>query len=239
MKAQQDIATAENAIAQQAEQLTGVLDPLLAAAAAAASQEAGTTGEAAGAPASPGDAGTPAGQPNGESGQPPAAAGELAAGQPASGQPAAPSFTAEQLAKGQQLARTLDELDRQQAAAAAAGNAAQPGQPSQLRSGLDAFAQAAQTQQAALAASRIRAQQEAAMALGQGGTESSDAYSDAGPPAEFGIVPVNRTELTNWGKLRKKSAEDLTKGKSEAISEEYRRSVETYFRVLGERSKKK
>ncbi len=77
------------------------------------------------------------------------------------------------------------------------------------------------------------------MALGEGGTESSDSSPDGTQNAEFGIIAVNRDEATTWGKLRSKSAEDLTKGRSEAVSEEYRKSVETYFRVLAERARRK
>ena len=76
-------------------------------------------------------------------------------------------------------------------------------------------------------------------ALGEGGHESSDNSPEGPQNAEFGIIMVNRDEAAKWGKLRSKSAEDLTKGRSEAVSEEYRRSVETYFRVLAERAKKK
>ncbi len=234
IEAQQSLAMAENAIAQQSEQLTAVLDPLLAAAAAAANPEAGQ-------PAT-GQTGDPnAAPPNGEPGQNPQgepASGEPANTQPASGQPAAPSLTPEQLARGQQLARTLDELDRQ--AAAAAANAAQPGQPTPpTPSRLDALAQAARAQQAAQAAARIQAQQEAAMALNEGGHQSSDSAPEGPQNAKFGVIAVNRDEATDWGKLRTKSAEDLTKGKSEAVSEEYRKSVEAYFKVLAERAKKK
>ena len=226
IKAQQSVAAAENAIAQQAEQLTGVLDPLLAAAAAAANPESEQPGE-------PGQNPPAAGEP--AAGEP--ASGEPAAGEPANGPPAAPSLTPEQLARGQQLARTLDELDRQ---AAAAANAAQQGQPTPpTPSRLDSLAQAAKSQQAAQAAARVQAQQEAAMAMSKSAHESSDSSPDGPLSAEFSIVTVNRDEATKWGKLRSKSAEDLTKGRSEAVSEEYRKSVETYFRVLAERAKKK
>ncbi len=256
LQAQQGLETAENAISQQADQIDAVLEPLLAAAEAAANQEAGQAGEPANGQTPSGQPTPPAGQQNGEPGQnPPAngepasgqpasgepANGEPASGQPASGQPSPPSFTPEQMARGQQLARTLDELDRQQAAAAA--NAAQPGQPAPPSppspSRLDSLAQAAQAQQAAQAAARTQAQQAAAMAMSEGGQESSDSSSNPPGVAEFGVLTVNRDEAAVWGKLRNKSAEDLTKGRSEAVSEEYRKSVETYFRVLAERAKKK
>jgi len=231
LEAQQSLATAENAIAQQAEQLSAVLDPLLAA--AAANPESGQPGDPNATPPN----GEPGQNPQGEPASGDPANGEPANGQPASGQPAEPSLTPEQLARGQQLARTLDELDRQ---AAAAANAAQQGQPTPpTPSRLDALAQAARAQQAAQAAARIQAQQEAAMALTEGGHESSDSAPEGPQNAKFGVIAVNRDEATGWGKLRSKSAEDLTKGKSEAVSEEYRKSVEAYFKVLAERAKKK
>ncbi len=233
LEAQQSLATAENAIAQQAEQLSAVLDPLLAAAAAAANPESGQPGDPNATPPN----GEPGQNPQGEPASGDPAKGEPANGQPASGQPAEPSLTPEQLARGQQLARTLDELDRQ---AAAAANAAQQGQPTPpTPSRLDALAQAARAQQAAQAAARIQAQQKAAMALTEGGHESSDSAPEGPQNAKFGVIAVNRDEATAWGKLRSKSAEDLTKGKSEAVSEEYRKSVEAYFKVVAERAKKK
>lgn len=256
LQAQQGLETAENAIAQQADQIDAVLEPLLAAAEAAANQETGQAGEPPNGQTPSGQPAPPAGQQNGEPTQTPPANGEPASGQPAngepangepasgqlaSGQPSPPSFTPEQMARGQQLARTLDELDRQ--AAEAAANAAQPGQPvppaPPSPSRLDSLAQAAQAQQSAQAAARTQAQQAAAMAMSEGGQESSDSSSNPPGVAEFGVLAVNRDEAAAWGKLRNKSAEDLTKGRSESVSEEYRKSVETYFRVLAERAKKK
>lgn len=245
LEAQQGLETSEKAIAQQADQLNGVVEPLLAAAAAEANQESEqgdpNAAQANGEPGQTPPGQTPAGQnppANGQSQNGEPANGESASGEPASGQPAAPSFTPEQLARGQQLARTLDELDRQ--VAVAATNASQPGQQTPpTPSRLDALAQAAKAQQAAQAAARQQAQQEAAMALNEGGHQSSDSAPEGPQNAKFGVIAVNRNEATDWGKLRNKSAEDLTKGKSEAVSEEYRKSVEAYFKVLAERAKKK
>ncbi len=258
VEAQQKLAVAEKAIAAQGDQLTGVLDPLLAAAEAARQQSGETSdspepGNAASQQASSGPQANSQPKPNDPTastqpsdGQPSAAPatalqtpGGQEAGNPPSGDAAAaPISTPEQLARGEQLARTLDELDRLQAAAA---NAALQGNPvpSKAPSRLDSLAQAARTQQATQAEARIQSQQEAALALGEGGEQSSDTSPGESQIAEFGVAPVNRNEGTKWGKLRTQSAEDLTKGKSEAVSEEYRKSVETYFRVLAERAKKR
>ena len=238
LQAQQAIATAETAIAQQAEQLSGVVEPLLAAAEAAATAAAqGNEPAAADAQQSPTSAS--GAQPEGQPGGNPPAPGQQP---PAGGQPSTPSFTPEEMAQAQQLARTLDELDRQQAAAASAeggqpSESAQQSQPSRLD--LDTLAQAAQSQQAKMSAQRAQAQQQAVLALGEGGTESTLDPSATGPMADFEVISVSRDENTEWGKLRGKSAEDLTTGRSEAVAEEYRKSVEIYFRVLAERARKK
>ena len=41
-----------------------------------------------------------------------------------------------------------------------------------------------------------------------------------------------------WGKLPPKMAEDLSKAQSEGIAGEYRDAVQTYYRVIAEKSKK-
>jgi len=41
-----------------------------------------------------------------------------------------------------------------------------------------------------------------------------------------------------WGKLPKQMAEQLSQGEQEKVSDEYRRQVETYYRVIAEKSKK-
>ena len=150
------------------------------------------------------------------------------------------------MARGQQLARTLDELDRLQAAAAAAANAqpadnAGPEPASRLAqptpAQLESLAQAARAQQAALAAARQQNQQQAVMAMTEGAQESTAEFSDPSTPSQFELTDVNRNENKDWGKLRNKSADELTRGRSEAVAEEYRKSVEAYFRVLAERAR--
>ena len=262
LQAQQSLQNAETAIAQQAAQLSAVVDPLLAASEAARLQEEMGAGEmsdpsaqAADAnAAAPANAATPANgdaQANAQAQAAAASANPATGSQPplagqtsaAGASPAEPP-TADQLARAQQLARTLDELDRMQSAAASAAQALQPGQQPQpstptSQPQLDTLAQAARSQQAAQMASRNRARQEAVMALGEGGLQSSDSSTNQTSVAEFEVMPVNRAESTQWGKLRSQSAEDLTRGRTETVSEEYRKSVETYFKVLAERARKK
>ena len=237
IKAQASIAAAESAISQQAEDLTSVLDSLLAA------DENSGVQQAEGAANPTGQ--TPTGK--GEA-QPPAAPSDAGSQLPSSGQegssppPAGgnspPAFTDEELARGQQLAQTLDELDRLANAASQQPGQPQPGQPQQTPSSLDSLAQAAQAQQSAAAAARVQAQQQAAQSLAQG-TQSEGEPALTGPMEDFEVAAVDRSKKSDWGKLRSKAAEDLTNGRSEAVPKEYRKSVEAYFRVLAERAKKK
>ncbi len=235
LQAQQALAAAETAIAQQAEHLSGVVEPMLAAAAEAAAGEQAGQGDKPAANGQPPAAAASGEQADGQTETNPAAQGP-----PAGGSPTTPAFTQEQLAEGQQLARTLDELDRQQAAAASGVPEGAPSQQNQSSPrNLEALAQAAQSQQAAMVAARAQAQQQAVTALGEGGLESTDNPSTTGAMTDFTVISVSRDENAKWGMLRGKSAEDLTASRSEGVSEEYRKSVETYFRVLAERARKK
>jgi hypothetical protein len=235
LKAQQALQTSEEAIARQAEQLAGVVDPLLAAAdaeqnaqtaASDAAAQSASSQKAGEGDSTPGEAASSATSGQAES------SGETGSG----GQPSVPAPTAEQMATGRQMAQTLDELDRQLAAAASPS-----GQPPQAAAsspaGLDSISQAAKSQQAAMANARLQSQQQAAMALSQGGKTSADIPSATGVMEDFTLFRINRDEAQQWGKLRDKSEEDSSKGRSEAVSEEYRKSVETYFRVLAERAR--
>ena len=234
VQASQALAQAEQALSQQAEALSEVLEQAAAEAAAAA-----TAGEQGGEPQGqqPSGEGQPAGEPATGEGQP----GQPTGGEPQSQQPAssAPqSFTPEEMAAGMQLAQTLDELDRQQAAAAAAEAGSEAGQTPSSQQQLQNLAQAARAQQAQMAAARVLAQQQAALSSPSltppEGIPAYDGQTDA-----FAVLPVNRQENEEWGKLREQAAEDLSKGRREKVSEEYRKSVETYFRVLAERARRK
>jgi hypothetical protein len=104
---------------------------------------------------------------------------------------------------------------------------------------LPTLSHAAQQQQAALAAARSLARQQALTSSSENAAESADQPSYFGPEAgDFSVQAVERKDGADWGQLREKSAENLTKGRTEGVSEEYRRSVEAYFRVLAERARK-
>lgn len=70
------------------------------------------------------------------------------------------------------------------------------------------------------------------MAESKGGAGSPT----GGPP---GAVPeLAELKKGGWGKLPPKLAEDINKGLSQPVAEEYREAVETYYRVIAEKSKK-
>lgn len=236
-EASQALEQSEQALSQQAAGLTDVLE------------QAAAAGQSSAQPNTPGE-GQPSGEP--QDGEP--QGGEPQGGKPEAGQPSGQgspsspqpgqSFTAEEMATARQFAQALDELDRQQAAAQSAAQPADdagqspPGQPPSQQPPLESLAQAAQAQQAAMAASRTQAQQQAALSSPSltppEGTPSYDGQTEA-----FSVLPVNRDEIEEWGKLREQAAEDLSKGRREKVSEDYRKSVETYFRVLAERARRK
>ncbi|MFN5586578.1 MAG: hypothetical protein ACK5DR_14840, partial [Planctomyces sp.] len=100
-------------------------------------------------------------------------------------------------------------------------------------------AQATQAQQARLAAARRQAQQQQAVrSLAQSAQQSADGFSEPPEAQPFDVARVNRTENANWGRLRGQAADDVARGRGEPIPEAWRKSVETYFRVLSERSRK-
>ncbi len=250
LEAQRDLEAAEQAFTARAEQIEQALNPLeqAAAAAEAAAAEAAVGPEPAGQQP---EGQQPGGQqPVGQqgAGQQPVSQqpvsqqpeGQQGAGQqPASQQPVGP----EQQAQALQLAQTLDELDRQLAAASAAQQAAAAGQqpagaqPPGSQQPLSQ-AQAAQAQQARLAAARRQAQQQALRSLSQSAQQSADGFSEPPEAQPFEVARVNRAENANWGRLRGQAAEDVARGRGEPIPEAWRKSVETYFRVLSERTRK-
>ncbi|MCX6977893.1 MAG: hypothetical protein NTX04_08135 [Verrucomicrobia bacterium] len=70
------------------------------------------------------------------------------------------------------------------------------------------------------------------MAKSEGG-----AGGPAGGP-EGAVPEMEQLKKGAWGKLPPKMAEDLSKAQSEGIAGEYRDAVQTYYRVIAEKSKK-
>ncbi|MEE2639994.1 MAG: hypothetical protein VX768_05160 [Planctomycetota bacterium] len=177
--------------------------------------------------------------------------GEPQQGQPQKGEPP----TAEETARGQQLAQALDELDRlmaqqpQSPTGEPQQGQPQQGQPQQGQpqqgQPLNSFAQAALTQQQAMAAARASAQQQSQLAQTNQPPGQPELPSDSqsepslnGPQKEFVVRGVER-DGKDWGKLRGKSAESGSASEKTKVSEEYRKKVEAYFKVLAERAKQK
>ena len=165
---------------------------------------------------------------------PPSGDGEP--GSPQSGSPPRERITPEQRTGGRRLARQLDALDRRM-------NAPPPAS-SPTDAAAELFAAAAAAQSAAVSAAR--AAQNAPPGLpstAPPGEPSSGAAEGRGVAAGQGGAGVNgvRPEAitdADWATLRRRDAEDVTAGRSAAVSEEYRDSVNAYFRVLGERARR-
>jgi len=124
----------------------------------------------------------------------------------------------------------------QTSAAQQAGNKPAP------QSSAAAKAQAAMAQAAAAAQRAARSeagppdqpgepQQGDLKAMSKGGAQQG-ANGQHGPLAEA------KNKAGDWGKLPKQMAEQLTQGQREGMAGEYRNQVETYYRVIAEKSKK-
>ncbi|MDB5694433.1 MAG: hypothetical protein JWO81_3496 [Alphaproteobacteria bacterium] len=63
-----------------------------------------------------------------------------------------------------------------------------------------------------------------------------------GAAKAYGALPADAaaaaSKISAWGKLPKKLAEELSSGKGENVAGEYRNQIETYYKVIAEKSKK-
>lgn len=57
-----------------------------------------------------------------------------------------------------------------------------------------------------------------------------------GSPGGVVLPPIGEMKSTDWAKLPPKVAQDLMEGRREKISPEYRAAIETYFRLIAEKS---
>jgi hypothetical protein len=225
----------------------------------AQAQKSGTPGQPPGQPGMPAEnanaaapggqaaAGTPQGTP-GQNGAP--------SQDPQSGIANAPAPPQQQV----WMARTLDALD-----AALHGTApSENGQPAQNGNTPNSQAQQGtpggpppRSPSLANAQSAMNAAAQAAAAAMRGArsNESSStpagnvSMSDAVAKSQGGVTPggehvayavpgETRTLASGeWGKLPKKLAEELTQGQRENVAGEYREQIETYYRVIAEKSK--
>lgn len=137
------------------------------------------------------------------------------------------------------MARTLDRLE---AAQLAQGN---PRPSVAAQQAQQAAGQTLQAQQADMAQARAQSQAQAqaqsrnAARSRAASRFSSDRTSAEMPPETGRLLPENLRLLKgDWGKLRKLSATDLMNAQKEAVSEDYREMVNTYFRVISQKAKK-
>ena len=158
------------------------------------------------------------------------------------------------------MARTLDALDaalhaegsntpdmqgsQKSQSSQSQGSSGQPqGEP---QPGDAAKAQAAMSAAAKAAAASMKASRSQTPSETPGGPKSEggqQAVSKGGAQVQaaglaHGALGEAKNQAGDWGKLPKKMAEQLSQGRQEGIPGEYRNQVETYYRVIAEKSKK-
>ncbi|MGB8170553.1 MAG: hypothetical protein WCF18_23825 [Chthoniobacteraceae bacterium] len=139
-----------------------------------------------------------------------------------------------QTAQGQQQQQQQQPGKGQQAGA-------QPAQSKEMAQAQQAMNSAAQAAAAAMRASRGQKPSENSADPTDDGPEQ--AVSRMGSKAQADAKAYNKLgdakgKDGTWGKLPKKVAEQLTRGQNENVAGEYRNQVETYYRVIAEKSKK-
>jgi hypothetical protein len=151
------------------------------------------------------------------------------------------------------MARALDALDAalnanpsaaNQQAQTPAGQPPQPGQntppPSPKSPAQAAMAAAAQAAAAAMRSARSEPPKDpkpGQMAQSDRQEKSDAGSQDEGAGEYLKLPGAADLKPTDWGKLPKKVAEELTQAQREAVAGEYRNQVETYYRVIAEKSK--
>jgi hypothetical protein len=164
------------------------------------------------------------------------------------------------------MARTLDALDAalhgepaagnqqgQQSAQSQQGQQGQQGKPQQGQQAQQAqqgqqasAAQQAMNNAAKAAAAAMRASRSEKPSEAQGdptddGPEQAVSRNGAQAQAAakaYGRLQDAKGKSGDWGKLPKQVAEQLTRGQNENVAGEYRNQVETYYKVIAEKSKK-
>lgn len=123
------------------------------------------------------------------------------------------------------------------------GQPGQQGQPGQAQAAAQsAMAQAAQAAQTAMRMDRAQSSAtQPGSLLGSNQSEKSMGGAKAeGTALQAKDLPdAQGLKRGDWGRLPKKLAEQLTKGSQESIPGEYRQAVETYYRVIAEKTKKR
>jgi hypothetical protein len=161
-------------------------------------------------------------QAQGQSGQPQQGppSGQPQQGPPPSGNTAQSSQSTPGQPGGNQPAPQSSPMSQAQSALAAAAQAAA------------AQARAERTAEAGTPGQPGEPTPGSLQATSKGGVQSPGAN---GPRAALAEA---KNKASDWGKLPKQMAEQLTQGQREGIAGEYRNQVETYYRVIAEKSKK-
>lgn len=140
---------------------------------------------------------------------------------------------------GRWMARALDRLE---AAAVAADN--QPVQAVATQQAQQAVRRPLQNQQVAMAQGRA---EQMAAAQAPSMTRQQLTAMMSGNKMTDDMPPETRKKLPEevilsggeWGKLRQLNAKELMEARGEAVAEDYRAMVHTYFRVISQRAKQK
>lgn len=139
------------------------------------------------------------------------------------------------------LARTLDSLDR----LLFDGNSGPPpaeASPPTNSEAAAALAAALQAQAQSLQAARTAAAEGLPAQPGSEPTSQARSLATMGAAVEAGEIAVGdlpaarSQDNVDWGRLPPNQMRDLIEGRREAVSEEYRRMVEAYYRVLAEKA---
>jgi hypothetical protein len=130
--------------------------------------------------------------------------------------------------------------NKSQSAQTSAGQ--QAGSKPAPQSSAAAKAQAAMAQAAASAAKAQRSEAGSPNQSGEPQESGLQAMSKGGAQqggnGTHGALGEAKNKAGDWGKLPKQMADQLTQGQQEGIAGEYRNQVETYYRVIAEKSKK-
>ncbi len=132
--------------------------------------------------------------------------------------------------------------DGQQQAQGNQAGQPQPGQKGQQGQQGDAksASKSAMAQAAQAAADSMRESRADSLVGGNQSDKSLGGAKAAGTAMNAKDLPnANGLKRGDWGKLPKKLADQLTKGSQESIPGEYRQAVETYYRVIAEKTKKR
>jgi hypothetical protein len=173
---------------------------------------------------------------------------------PGEGPPGSPPAASP--ADQQEMARALDALDQQlsEAAAASAQGPPSEGPPSQGPPGQGPPGQGPPGQGPPGPMAGMSQSQMAAMRQGRATKPSpmpgmpapfsqmekseGGAKLQAAAPGSGQVPEMPAMKQGDWGKLPKQLAAQLTKGQNDAIASDYREAIETYYRVIAEKSKK-